>query len=365
MRGKFSQSLFSIVIIAAILIARDSARVGAQTWVNATGNLANIASECGNLTMLSAVPGVNSIIAGVAQKGLWINTTGSTWTHLGGGAGSDVITNRPSWIVYDPVNAGTFWESGIYNSGGVYKTTDAGNTFRRLGSISHNDYMSVDLTDPMRQTLLAGGHEQARTIYKSTNGGTSWTNVGTNMPAGAEFTTQPIAIDAQTYVVNSHGWGSGTAGIYRTTNGGTSWQQVSTAGPNGPPLITSNGTIYWNNGGSLVKSTNQGQTWTSVGSGLHAVTPIQLPDGRLATLANNAIVISTNEGSTWTPITPALPYNNAAGLIYAPQRQAFFVWKWDCGGVVLPDAIQKLDYPITGTGPAPSAPSNLRIVGGH
>ncbi len=72
--------MFSIVIIAAILLARDSSRVGAQaqTWINVTGNLANMPSECGNLTMLSAVPGGNSIIAGVAQKGLWVNTTGST-----------------------------------------------------------------------------------------------------------------------------------------------------------------------------------------------------------------------------------------------------------------------------------------------
>ncbi len=233
-----------------------------------------------------------------------------------------------------------------------------------MGTIWHNDYVSVDLTDPARQTLLAGGHEQPQTIYKSTDGGMSWTNIGTNTPVGTLVTTQPIAINAQTYVVNSHGGGSG-AGIYRTTNGGTSWQQVSTAGPDGPPLITSNGTIYWGYGGGLLKSTNQGQTWTSVGSGLRAVTPIHLPDGRLATLANNAIVISADEGSTWTPITPALPFNNAAGLIYAPQRQAFFIWKWDCGNVVLPDAIQKLDYPIAVTGTAPSVPSNLRIVGGR
>jgi photosystem II stability/assembly factor-like uncharacterized protein len=362
MRGKFPRSLPSIVILALALLARDQSRVGAATWVNVTGNLAGMQSECGNLTILSAMPGTGSILAGVAQKGLWVNGSGTTWTHLGGGAGSDAITNRPSWIVYDPVNAGTFWESGIYNGGGVYKTTDGGNTFKRLGTITHNDYVSVDLTDPARQTLLAGGHEQAQTIYKSTNGGTSWTNVGTSMPAGTKFTTQPIAINAQTYVVNSQGWGSGTAGIYRTTDGGTSWQQVSTSGPNGPPLITSTGTIYWNNGGSLVRSSNQGQTWTSVGSGLQAVTPIQLPDGRLATLgANNSVVISSNEGATWTPIAPPLPYQ-AAGLVYSPQRQAFFVWKWDCGGVVLADAIQKLDYEIAGTGQGPSPPTNLRIV---
>jgi photosystem II stability/assembly factor-like uncharacterized protein len=359
MRGRFSHSLLSIVILAGALIARTPPEIVAATWLNVTGNLASMPSECGNLTILSAVRGTDSIIAGVAQKGLWINSSGTTWTHLGDGVGSDVITNRPSWIVYDPAHPGTFWESGIYNGGGIYKTTDGGSTFKRLGSISHNDYVSVDLTDPNRQTLLAGGHEQAQTIYKSTNGGSTWSNVGVNMPAGTKFTTQPIAIDAQTYVVNSQGWGAGTAGVYRTTNGGTSWQQVSTAEVNGPPLIASNGTIYWQNGGSLIKSTNQGQTWTSVGSGLQGISPIQLPDGRLATLAGNAVVVSSNEGSTWTPITASAPFQ-PAGLAYA--RQGFYVWKWDCGNVVLPDAIQRFDYPIAGGGPVPTAPTNVRVI---
>src|SRR5262249_11773923 len=95
---------------------------------------------------------------------------------------------------------------------------------------------------------------------------------------------------------------------------------------------------------------------------LMAVTPIQLPDGRIATLSNNSIVISSNGGSTWTPVTPALPYNNANGLTYSIERQAFFVWRWDCGNIVLPDAIQNLDYPVAGPGPLPTAPTNLRIV---
>ena len=44
-----------------------------------------------------------------------------------------MITNRPSAIVYDPEHADTFWEAGIYNGGGVYKTEDNGKTFVQLG----------------------------------------------------------------------------------------------------------------------------------------------------------------------------------------------------------------------------------------
>ena len=134
-------------------------------WVNVTGNLADMPSECGNLCLLSVVPGQDKIIAGIAQRGLWQTTDGgTTWTPLGQGAGSDAIVNRPSRILYDPANADVFWESGIYNRSGVYHTTNGGQTFRHLEKITHNDDVSIDFADPRRRTLVAGGHEQSRTV---------------------------------------------------------------------------------------------------------------------------------------------------------------------------------------------------------
>ena len=152
-------------------------------WVNVTGNLAGMPSECGNLCLLSVVPGQDKIIAGIAKQGLWQTTDGgATWKALGQGAGSDSIVNRPSRIVYDPTSATAFWESGIYNSSGVYHTTNGGQTFRHLGGAKHNDFVDVDFADAKRRTLLAGGHEQSRMVWKSTDGGQSWTNVGVNLP---------------------------------------------------------------------------------------------------------------------------------------------------------------------------------------
>lgn len=335
----------------------------AATWVNVTGNLANMASECGNLTMLSPVPVSNTIIAGVALEGLWANNSGSTWSHLGAGSGSDTITNRPSWIVYDPANPVLFWESGIYSGGGVYRTTDNGNTFHQLGSISHVDYVSVDFGDPNRQTLLAGGHEQSQSVYRSTDGGQIWTDVGANLPAGTGFSTSPLIINSQTYVVNTAtSWGGGSPGIYRTTNGGTSWQQVSAQGPSGAPLVASDGAIYWPVNNSLLKSNDSGSTWTQVGSGIsrgafQPVHPIELPDKRLVSVGENNLMVSADGGSTWSPIGDTLPYTPVT-LIYSPDRGAFFISHFDCGGVVLPDAVMRLDYAISSP---PSPPVNLRI----
>src|SRR5205085_1155572 len=126
----------------------------------------------------------------------------------------------------------------------------------------HNDFVSVDFSEPQRRTLLAGGHEQSRTVWKSTDGGQNWTNIGTTMPEGTKFTTHPIFIDASTYLVNASGWGKGTGGVY---------------------------------------------------------------------------------GTTWKEILPPLPVKSA-GVIYAPARQAFFIWQWDCGNQVLTNAIWRHEY---------------------
>jgi photosystem II stability/assembly factor-like uncharacterized protein len=355
------KTVLRLVLGLAVALS-GAARAGAQgsaTWVNVTGNLANMPSECGNMSFLSSTPGSPAVIAGIALRGLWRNTSGTTWVQLGTGAGSDTITNRATWIEFDRTTPGVFWESGIYNGGGIFKTADNGNTFTRQGSIIHNDYVSVDMSDPGRQTLLAGGHEQGQTVYRSTNGGATWTNIGTTMPVPTKHTTHPLVVGPQTYVVNSSGWGAGTGGIFRTTNGGASWQQVSTQEPIGPPLVTTDGTIYWLNWDVLVKSTDGGATWTRVGSNLQPVSPIQLPDGRIAAVRSDTPVASSDGGVTWTAIGPAMPYA-PHGIAYSASRQAMFIWRSDCGGVVPANAVMQLDLQVNAL--VPGAPTNLRIV---
>ena len=336
-------------LLAAGILFTITSPLAAQ-WVNVTANLADMPSECGNMCLLSAVPGQDRIIAGIAKRGLWQTTDGGTiWTALGQGAGSDAIVNRPSRILYDPMDVKIFWESGIYNSSGVYHTSNGGETFQHLGSAKHNDYVSVDFADPQRRILLAGGHEQSRTVWKSVDGGQTWTNVGVNLPEGTKHSSNPLLIDAATYLVNASGWGKGTGGVFRTSNGGATWMQTSALEANGAPLKASDGSIYWPiaYGRGLIRSTDQGQTWTQVcGPGvIKGSQIIELPDQRLATVAGKGLKVSSDRGTTWTPVgepTPVQP----AGVIYAPVRQAFFIWNWDCGNKVLTNAVWRHEYRI-------------------
>jgi hypothetical protein len=326
------------------------------SWSNATSNLAGLGSECGNLSNLSSKPDEDLLIAGVAQQGLWGSTNGgASWSRLGTGSGSATITNRTSDITYDPAHPATFWESGIYNGVGVYRTTDDGTTLLAMGTVTHNDSISVDFTDPNRQTLLAGTHEQSGHLFRSTNGGATWTDIGPMLPAGTGFATQALVIDSQTHLVGAYTYSNTGAGlgIFRTTNGGQAWTQVFTSPVQGHPLVMPGGTIYWSvgNNGGLVQSSDKGLSWQmTVGKNVLVTgSPVALPDGRIAALGSQAVMVSADCGATWHAATTALPYN-PTGLTYSPYEKAFYVWHFDCTGKNNPgdpvpsDAIMKFAF---------------------
>jgi hypothetical protein len=322
-------------------------------WAQATANLAGLPSECGNITLVSARPDADMVIAGVAAEGLWALENGSTtWTRLGQSAGSAAITNRPSSITYDPEHPGTFWESGIYGkSGGAYETQDDGATFRQLGSLSHSDFVSVDLSDPTRRTLLSGRHE-ASSLFRSPDGGATWDDLSARLPDGVGFTIAPLVLSSEAYLLGTSN--GPAAGVYRSADGGATWSRVFPVGVAGPPLVApTDGSIYWvlEQGRGIIRSTDQGATWKFVGFGSSTSgTVIQLPNGWLAGVGRS-VVVSRDHGVTWDAIGPPLPYT-AAGLAYSPSEKAFYAWRSDCAfsgdTSVKADAIMRLSVNLPG-----------------
>jgi hypothetical protein len=322
-----------------------------RKWVNATGNLAGMESECGNLGLVSAQPCSRRVIAGVAKKGLWqTQDGGQTWQPLGTAANSHAISNRVSAIVYDPLDSKIFWESGIYNGGCAYKTTDNGVTFEQLGQITHCDSVSVDFSDPERKTLLAGAHESNNPLHLSTNGGATWSNVAPGLPGG--FCTSTLVLDATTFLV-----GCNSGSIVRSTNRGMDWEIASgSSGGTFQPLLAKDGTIYWpgTNGGVSV-SHDGGKTFKTVADQNMApgiVAPAQfaeLPDGRVVINGQDHLLATADQGEHWQPIGEKLPlpgggYEGIHGLTYSAQTKTFFVWHWDCQDKVPEDAIMSMGF---------------------
>jgi photosystem II stability/assembly factor-like uncharacterized protein len=325
------------------------------TWETATEGIDGLESECGNLSRVVARPDQDMMVVAIAQQGLWASTDGvDKWSKLGTGGGSAIITNRATRIIFDPENPKTFWESGIYNGGGVYRTDDNGVTFRQLGDVTHVEGLSVDFSDPFRQTLLVTRHE-SRQMFKSTDGGQTWKEITDNLPADIGYATGPVVIDAQTFLLGTSNGAAST--LLRSTDGGATWKTVYDAGVDGNPLVAqSDGAMYWllERINGIIVSHDNGATWalippkTAVLPAGTSVALIELPNGNLAALGPAAVIVSADHGASWVPVGPAIPIT-PFGLAYSAFRKALYVWQSDCDTSIVsepikPDSIIRLNY---------------------
>jgi photosystem II stability/assembly factor-like uncharacterized protein len=323
-------------------------------WTNVTDNLAGMSAVGCNMQSVFVKPDEDLLIAGISGRGLWGSRDGGgSWQAMSSDAGAGNITNRPTSLVFDPQNPARFWESGIYDGPGVFVTMDDGNTFSPLGNVMHCDSVSVDFSDPNRQTLVAGGHEAAKKLSRSTDGGMTWTDIYTGLPPNSSCTF-PLVLSAQSHLVGCGAYNGGPTGIYQTADGGGTWNQLSASGGAGAPLLASDGSMYWASPGGrgLTRSTDNGQHWSDVGVAANVISsvhPIELPDGRLATLgAQRTVVVSADHGASWKSVSTVLPYADAVGLVYSKPHKAFYIWHFTCefsGSAPVPaDAIMSFAF---------------------
>lgn len=313
-------------------------------WSNVTNNLTGLPAGFANLTLVSAKPDEDKLIAGISEGGLWQSEDGgSSWAMLGTKKASAKIGNRPSAIIYDPSASDVFWESGTYEIG-VFRTDDGGSTFAQLGTIDSIDLVAIDLNDPDRKTLLASAHEK-RDVFQSTDGGSTWTLISPNIPASLNNCGYPLILDAQTYLMVCARFGGGEGGIIKSADGGETWQRVSDIPGILAPLVHSNGAIYWAVEGNsgLLKSTDEGESWRLISSVPVEMRPLELPDGKIATVNKGYVLVSADGGVTWHPASPLLPYTPST-LTYSTHQRAFYISHISTDPTVPEDAISRFDY---------------------
>ena len=165
---------------------------------------------------------------------------GSTWKNLG-------LKNSEhiGRIIVHPKNPETVFVAAIgplWSAGGdrgVYRTKDGGATWEQVLKIDENTGVNDIAMDPRNPDVLyatafqrrrhvftyLGGGPQS-TIYKSTDGGTTWAKAAEGLP-GSDIGRIGLAISpanpAIIYAIVEAANGKG--GFYRSTNQGASWEK--------------------------------------------------------------------------------------------------------------------------------------------
>lgn len=257
---------------------------------------------------------------GVAAQGT------NDWEQFGPTSTNQNWLARVHGIAINPVNPSIMYLA--IAKGGLWKTTDGGTTWANLTDALSSQVSGCVALDPWDPNIIyygtgeeyyAGGTLSGVGIWRSTNGGATWTLYGNSTFAGQRI--NEIVINN----ANPSKWHVSTDwGIYVTTNNGASFTRVLVGVGSALLRDPSSSSVYyaalgWPFGGDppngVYKSVDGGITWFLQSTGL----PTGTSAGRieLTICTSNQLVLyaaiasptnyfptvykTTNGGNTWAP----------------------------------------------------------------
>lgn len=280
----------------------------------------------GYISAVAGIPGdPTTYYVATPEAGIWKTTSGGTvWdpvfdeTHVASVGAIAVSPSNPN-VVYAGTGDASGWSFSPGN--GVYKTIDAGKTWTNVG-LEKTRYINAIVIDPTNpDNVLAGSFgapqsggpaNDARGVYRSTDGGSTWKKV--------------LYVDAYTGVKNMTYDFDDPSVVYATFQRGTngvSPAELTTLSPLGT---------------GIYKSTDHGATWARLaGTGLPAgVSSFQLAVAtgthgqRVYAEAQGAgrdaggIYRSEDGGATWTLGTKEI--GSAGGNVYVDPKNPDVVY---------------------------------------
>ena len=191
--------------------------------------------------------------------------TGGLWRSVNNGVTFEPLfdheaTNSIGAIAIHPTNPDIIWvgtgENNARNSvswgDGVYKSTDGGQSWTNLGlrDSHHIGDILIDPTDPQTVYVAALGHfwgaSEERGVYKTTDGGESWARVlfideNTGVVDLAMDARDSGTLYAAAHQVRRDGFSGGNpetmhgpgSGIYKTSDAGRNWKELTRGLPAG------------------------------------------------------------------------------------------------------------------------------------
>ncbi|MBN2392719.1 MAG: VCBS repeat-containing protein [Anaerolineae bacterium] len=241
---------------------------------------------------------------------------GLSWTKIITGTGSDFYCRNLA-ISPDFGSDTTLFVGSIGGGGGVYRSTDGGNEWRRRSSGMTWNVLALAPSPDYHndRTLFAGLNGGG--VSRSINGGASWEPAGTGW----------IEEDANTIALSPNYAADGTlfaggydTGVYRSEDRGQIWSQIGLTNvkdirrmaiaPGSPVTETLILAGTLNEG--MHRSTDGGASWAQVTGGFPATATVNEIAFSPAYPSDHTIFIgsgeeglfrSQNAGTTWSPVT--------------------------------------------------------------
>ncbi len=338
-------SLAALALLAAAAQAQSAAI--SETELHAfTPRPIGPAVTGGRVHDVESLPEDPSVIyVASASGGLWKTTNrGITWTDVWRdmpvstfGDVAIAATNRA--VVYAGTGEQQNRQSTSWGNG-VYRSNNGGESWNHLGleETRHIAKVEVDPRDEDVVWVAALGNlwasSEARGVYKSTDGGQSWSKVlYVDEHTGAidlELDpSNPDVVFAATYQRQRRTWGFNGggpgSGIYRTTDGGANWSELGNGIPDGDKgrigiAISANNPRVLNaliehaSGSGTYRSEDGGATWRMMSD--RNPRPMYYShiyidpndDRRVYSLATQSAV-SNDGGATWQSVSAQVTYD--------------------------------------------------------
>lgn len=288
----------ALLLIACVALAAAAQQIPANLYSGLCWRLVG-PFRSGRVLAVSGVRGFpNRFYIGGVGGGVWeTNDAGRTWKPVFdhediASIGAIAVAPSDPNVIYVGTGEADM-RSDISYGNGVYKSTDGGRTWTHLGlaKTRHIGSIVVDPHNPEIVLVAALGRAYApnpqRGIYRSTDGGQTWTKVLYKNPetGGIDLAmdpSNPRIIYAALWQAQRPAWnqyppnqGPGS-GIYKSTDEGRTWTQLTGHGlPPGPWGRVGLGVAFHDGGrrvfaliaakqGGLYRSDDRGASWQRV-----------------------------------------------------------------------------------------------------